>query len=90
MMIVMNDATYKKLTPPSRSPHPGGYRASRFNDQLLKKINADIEKQLFAKMKVTKINNGPGATQQGCLQEFLKYEGFEDLYLSIRKVGEKY
>jgi len=92
MMIVMNDATYKKLTPAQQKAlTQAATEASRFNDQLLKKINADIEKQLFAKMKVTKINNGPWRdAAKNVYKSFLKYDGFEDLYLSIRKVGEKY
>jgi tripartite ATP-independent transporter DctP family solute receptor len=92
MMIVMNDATYKKLDPAQQKAlTQAAVEASRFNDQLLKKINADIEKQLFAKMKVTKINNAPWReAAKDVYKGFLKYEGFEDLYLSIRKVGEKY
>jgi len=92
MMIVMNDATYKKLDPAQQKAlTQAAVEASRFNDELLKKINADIEKQLFAKMKVTKINNAPWRdAAKDVYKSFLKYEGFEDLYLSIRKVGEKY
>jgi len=92
MMIVMNNDTFKKLTPvQQKALTQAAVEASRFNDALLKKINADIEKQLFAKMKVTKINNAPWReAARDVYKSFLKYDGFEDLYLSIRKVGEKY
>ena len=92
MMIVMNNDTFKKLTPAQQKAlDQAAKEASRFNDELLKKINADIEKQLFAKMKVTKINNAPWReAAKDVYKSFLKYDGFGDLYLSIRQVGEKY
>ena len=92
MMIVMNNDTYKKLDPgQQKALDQAAKEASRFNDQLLTSINADIEKKLFAKMKVTKINNAPWReAAKDVYKSFLKYDGFEDLYLSIRKVGEKY
>jgi TRAP-type C4-dicarboxylate transport system substrate-binding protein len=92
MMIVMNNDTFKKLTPAQQKAlDQAAKEASRYNDELLKKINADIEKQLFAKMKVTKINNAPWReAAKDVYKSFLKYDGFGDLYLSIRQVGEKY
>jgi TRAP-type C4-dicarboxylate transport system substrate-binding protein len=92
MMIVMNNDTYKKLSPSQQKAlDQAAKEASRFNDQLLKSINADIEKQLFAKMKVTKINNAPWReATKDVYKSFLKYDGFGDLYLGIRQVGEKY
>ncbi len=92
MMIVMNNDTYKKLdADQQKALDQAAKEASRFNDQLLTSINADIEKKLFAKMKVTKINNAPWReAARDVYKSFLKYDGFEDLYLSIRKAGEKY
>jgi tripartite ATP-independent transporter DctP family solute receptor len=90
MMIVMNNDTYKKLDPSlQKALDQASKEASRYNDTLLKSINADIEKKLFEKMKVTKIDNGPWRqAAKDVYKRFLKYDGFEDLYLSIRKVGE--
>jgi len=90
MMIVMNDASFKKLDPAlQKALSQAAVDASRFNDTLLKSINADIEKKLFEKMKVTKIDNDPWRqAAKDVYKRFLKYDGFEDIYLSIRKVGE--
>lgn len=90
MMIVMNDGKFNKLDPNLRQAlGQAAVEASRFNDELLKSINADIENKLFAKMKVTKIDNSPWReAAKDVYKRFLKYDGFEDLYLSIRKVGE--
>ena len=92
MMIVMNDGKFNKLDPSLRQAlGQAAVEASRFNDELLKNLNADIESKLFAKMKVTKINNSPWRdAAKDVYKRFLKYDGFEDLYLSIRKAGEKF
>ena len=91
MMIVMNDATYKKLDPASR--RPSARRPSRrlaSTTSCSRASTRTSKKQLFAKMKVTKINNAPWReAAKDVYKSFLKYDGFEDLYLSIRKVGEK-
>jgi TRAP-type transport system periplasmic protein len=90
MMIIMNNAAYNKLDPGlQKALSQAAVDASRFNDTLLKSINADIEAKLFAKMKVTKIDNAPWRqAAKDVYKRFLKYDGFEDIYLSIRKAGE--
>jgi tripartite ATP-independent transporter DctP family solute receptor len=90
MMIVMNNASFNKLDPGlQKALGQAAIDASRFNDTLLKSINAEIETKLFVKMKVTKIDNGPWRqAAKDVYKRFLKYDGFEDIYLSIRKVGE--
>lgn len=90
MMIVVNDASFKKLDPAlQKALSQAAVDASRFNDTLLKSINAEIEAKLFAKMKVSKIDNGPWRqAAKDVYKRFLKYDGFEDIYLSIRKAGE--
>jgi TRAP-type C4-dicarboxylate transport system substrate-binding protein len=92
MMIVMNNDKFNKLDPSLREAlAKAALEASRYNDKLLKEINAEIEKNLFAKMKVTKIDNAPWRdAAKDVYKRFLKYDGFEDLYLSIRKTGEKF
>jgi len=92
MMIVMNDKKFQSLAPDlQKALEKASLEASRYNDELLKKINADIENKLFSKMKVAKIDNGPWReAAKDVYKNFLKYDGFEDLYLSIRKVGEKF
>jgi tripartite ATP-independent transporter DctP family solute receptor len=92
MMIVINNDKFNKLDPGVRQAlAKAAVEASRYNDKLLKEINADIEKNLFAKMKVTKIDNAPWRdAAKDVYKRFLKYDGFEDLYLSIRKAGEKF
>ena len=78
MMIVMNNDTYKKLNPDQQKAlDQAAKEASRFNDQLLTSITADIESS-FAKMKVTKINNAPWReATKDVYKSFLKYDGFE-------------
>ncbi len=92
MMIVMNNEKFNALPADvQQALAKASAEASLYNDELLKKINADIEAKLFAKMKVAKIDNGPW--REACkdvYKGFLKYDGFEDLYLAIRKAGEKF
>ena len=92
MLIVMNDGTFNKLDPGlQQALAKAAVEASRFNDRVLEKINAEIEKKLFAQMKVTKIDNAPWReAAKDVYKNFLKYDGFEDLYLPIRNLGEKF
>ena len=92
MLIVMNDETFNKLDPSlQQALQKAAAEASRFNDELLEKVNSEIEKKLFAKMKVTKIDNSSWReAAKDVYKGFLKYDGFEPLYLSIRKDGEKF
>jgi hypothetical protein len=81
MMIFMNDKKFQSCPRTCGRPGEGLPGASRYNDELLKKINADIEAKLFAKMKVARIDNAPGARRpKDVYNNFLKYDGFEDLY----------
>jgi tripartite ATP-independent transporter DctP family solute receptor len=92
MMIVTNNAKFGKLAPDlQKALTQAAMEASRFNDDLLKKINADIEDKLFSRMKVTKIDNAPWReAAKDVYKRFLRHDGFEDLYLSIRKEGENF
>lgn len=92
MMIVMNNDTFNNLKPELQDAlEKASLDASRYNDELLAKINSDIEAKLFKAMTVTRPDTGPWReATKDVYKNFLKYDGFKELYLSIRDAGEKF
>lgn len=92
MMILINNDRYEALdTDLQQALAKASLEASRYNDQLLEKINGEIEAKLFKAMTVTRPDPGPWReATKDVYKNFLKYEGFEELYLDIRKVGEDF
>ncbi len=92
MLIVVNNKQFEGLDPASqRALERAAKEASIFNDQLLKKTNGEIEAKLFKAMKVTRPDMKPWReATKDVYKNFLKYDGFKDLYLAIRQEGEKY
>ena len=92
MLIVVNNKQFEGLDPASqRALERAAKEASIFNDQLLKKTNGEIEAKMFKAMKVTRPDMKPWReATKDVYKNFLKYDGFKDLYLAIRQEGEKY
>ena len=92
MLIVVNNKQFEGLDPVSqRALERAAKEASIFNDQLLKKTNGEIEAKLFKAMKVTRPDMKPWReATKDVYKNFLKYDGFKDLYLAIRQEGEKF
>lgn len=92
MMILINNDRYEALDADlQQALAKASLEASRYNDQLLEKINGEIEAELFKAMTVTRPDMGPWReATKDVYKNFLKYEGFEELYLDIRKVGEDF
>lgn len=92
MMIVISNDKFKSLDSDAQQVlTKASLEASRYNDELLGKINSDIEEKLFSAMTVLRPDTEPWReATKDVYKNFLKYEGFEELYLSIREVGEAY
>ncbi|BAS27943.1 TRAP transporter substrate-binding protein [Limnochorda pilosa] len=92
MLIVMNDERYQRLSPElQRALTRAAAEASEYNDRILKEQNDFWESQVFGRMTVTRPDMEPWReATKDVYKQFLKYDGFEELYLAIREVGERF
>jgi tripartite ATP-independent transporter DctP family solute receptor len=92
MLIVVNNKQYEQLDPASQQAlAKAAKEASMFNDQLLKKTNGAIEAKLFQQMNVTRPDMKPWReATKDVYKNFMKYDGFSELYLAVRQEGEKF
>lgn len=92
MLIVISNDKFQSLDADAQQVLArASLEASRYNDELLKKINSDIEEKLFSTMTVSRPDTAPWReATKDVYKNFLKYEGFGDLYLSIQEVGKEF
>lgn len=92
MMIVINDKLYKSLPYKHRiALLEAAKEASLYNDKLLQESMDEIMKVIKQHMTITypDVEEFRNAAKD-VYKKFLDIEGFEELYLAIRKAGENF
>jgi len=92
MMIVINDDTYRSMSYEHRiALQQASHEASLYNEEILAESMEAIEAELHEKMEVTRPDTSEFAAAAGDVyKEFDNVEGFTELYLAIKELGEDY
>lgn len=91
MLIVINNELYEGLDAELQEAlDRAAAEASEFNDRVLAEQQAMWEEELFEAMNVTRPDTGPWReAASDVYEEFLEYDGFEELYFAIVDEAEE-